>query len=76
MSEESIASRNLFTGKTERFLLERLEKSGKLSLQEIYNVYNSQDNARGFINKILSLNIASLSEPNTLVKKEVKQNEN
>lgn len=68
MSEESIVSKNLFTGKTEKFLLERLENSGRLSLQDIYNVYNSQDNARGFINKIISLNIASLSEPNTLVK--------
>lgn len=51
-----------FTGRTERFLVEKLKMNGELPFVTIYNCYATRDMAKSFIVKLLEFKIAELDE--------------
>lgn len=58
-----MSNEELFLGPIERHLLEKLKKEKIVEISEIYGAYSTRNQARGFINKVLSLEIATLEGP-------------
>jgi len=54
---------DFFTGRTEKFLIEKLKEQGKLTAAEVFSVYSSPSSAQTFMQKLITFNMAKLTNP-------------
>lgn len=56
-----------FTGRTERYLCEKLKQEGRLAFQDIFGSYSNHDHAKSFIQKLLQFKVAVFAETPALL---------
>lgn len=65
MTEDTTA--DFFTGRTERYLYEKLKQEGQLKFQDIFGSYSNRDTAKSFIQKLLQFKVAVFAETPALL---------
>lgn len=54
---------SFFTGRTERFLVEKLVTEGSITADFIYSVYSSREGGASFMSKLVTFKLAKLVQP-------------